>query len=248
MKSILYLTLPALLAAACGESAKSLPDSGPDLHTGPDGDATSDGPDVRANDDGPVINVDVSASEGPLPNLDVAAPDGPLPNLDAPEVGDDLGPQTYPDLPAASDTPAMDAFAVDGPDRDLHIITLWFPDGRTATVNEVASCEAGALYADPQCPATYAEGLAKAMVVDSGWPLQETAAGQCAEGAYVYLPYLGLDSTSCYYGPDGKSLLAVNYCSDVTHECTTAAGTASNCSHYGTLPPCTSVTWKVQRW
>jgi hypothetical protein len=187
--------------------------------------------------------------------LAAACSDSTEPSPDAgpdPHDSRDSGGTGY-DIRLDDDGPAIDAPAIDSPivdalDRDLPIITLSFPDGRTATVNKVASCDSGALYADPRCPATYADGLAKAMTVDSGVIPQGTAAGQCAEGSYVYVPYLGLESKSCYYGPDGTTLLAVDDCSDVTHECTAAPGTASNCWHHGTLPPCTNVTWTVQRW
>jgi hypothetical protein len=199
MKKLLCLALPALFAAACGDSSETpvdaAADSIPDV-------SPAGAPDVR-------------------PEVDAA------PAVDAPSV----------------DGPIMDAI-----DWDLPTRTLWFPDGRTLTVNVVDSCNSGGLYADPRCPATYAEGLANAMTVDGGALPQGTAAGQCAEGSYVYMPYLGLESKSCYYGPDGTTLLAINDCSDVTHECTAAPGTASNCWHHGTLPPCTSVTWTVRRW
>jgi hypothetical protein len=187
-------------------------------------DATDAPPAVDTTDAPPAV--DAPTVDGPSPTVDAPTVDGPSPTVDAPTV----------------DGPIVDAI-----DRDLPTKTLWFPDGRTITVNIVDSCDTGALFADPRCPATYAEGLARAMTVDAGPLPQGTAAGQCAEGGYVYMPFLGLESKSCYYGPDGTTLLAINDCGDLTWECSSAPGTASNCRHHGPLPPCTNVTWAVRR-
>jgi len=234
MKKILYLALPTLLAASCGDSADPLRewpmDAAPD---GSEVDTAPSVPDVPLRLDiapTPDAPIDVpSAVEHPGPALDA-----PAAKLDAPERPD-MG--VYWDVRYAQ--------PVDGPagPTDANTRTLYSPDGRTWTVIMVAACQSGSQADTTSCPATYDEGLAKVLGIDGGRSFPETRAGRCSEGSYVYSPYFGTSSTACYYDASGQRLVASALHSDTIIEC--GDGTASHTIARGAYPPCTNITWEA---
>ena len=216
MKKIVCLALPALIAVGCGSDAGSQPDA-PLADAGRD--VSPDGP-ARDGFDTP-----------PAPH-DAPVIDGPPAIVDGTVRGDHQDPDVPPVQP------------VDGPQADTGIVdarTVTFPDGRVMTV--VETCQLGSTPSDPACPATYAEGLAKAKTADASI-LTMTAAGRCSEGSYVYSPYLSTSSRMCYYDASTQQLIGTVNASDVLMPCR-ATDTVSRIFVDGTLPPCTRISWEV---
>jgi hypothetical protein len=239
MRRILCLALPVLLAAACGDSGGENPNGTPDA--GKPDVAVPDSPLVADAPAGTEVQVEQPPPiDGPRPIDTNLHPDDPI---DAPQVKDDA--------PLAIDGPRGDHFdpaPIDAPPTTIDAVTrtLWSPDGRSWTVIMVPACDGGALGTGGLCPPTYAEGLAKAKSgVDGGYGVG-TAAGRCAEGSYIYRPYISTEGMGCYYDATGQKLVGYMETHDTTSECG-QDGTASNSWAHGTVPPCTNITWDVLR-
>jgi hypothetical protein len=250
MKRILCLALPALLVAGCGSSADSATDTRPPDAVPEVGkqDAAPVVPDAPGNPDSYV------AADFPAEQVDV------VPRIDGPMQSPDLPPlidSPSVDVPAPGDTPTVDApppidgpLALDGLTSaiDAEIRTLRSPDGRTWTVIIVDACDAGPITPSSECPATYAEGRTKlASAMDAGLPFNfGTAIGRCAEGSFIYAPYWGLETVFCYYDANTQGLVGSLNGSDTTSECG-SDGTASNSRAHGDVPPCTNITWEIEK-
>jgi len=162
---------------------------------------------------------------------------------------------TSPDLPQIIDGPAgIDALpasdaapAVDGPTApsDAHTTTLWNPDGRIVTVVVLDYCQMSSA-PSTACVSSYAGALANARsAIDAG--RLHVRAGRCAEGNYTYIPFSdGLDGQACYYSPS-QQLIGDMYFTDVMSECSLGSGTGARAFANGEIPPCTDVTWEIDK-
>ena len=240
MREILYLALPALLAAACGDAANTEPTklaAAPDAgkkDAPPARPAVPDQLDLFIAPTNPDVAIDIPLS----PDLLAMPIDGPTVKLDAPAPHDGPAWTIEWDIPPRP---------VDGPTGPVDVTTktLRSPDGRTWTVIMVDACYGGAIGSDnTPCTSTYAEGRARATTPLDGSYAPGTAAGRCAEGSYVYAPYRELETMYCYYDAATQDLVGYLTGHDTTSECG-KDGTASNAWTYGQIPPCTSITWDI---
>jgi hypothetical protein len=71
-----------------------------------------------------------------------------------------------------------------------------------------------------------------------------TGAGRCAEGSYIYGPFLHLSGEVCYYDAATQLLVGYEYYSDYPIECG-GRDILSNVQVQGDQPPCSKVTWEV---
>jgi hypothetical protein len=254
MKKIFCLALPALMAAGCGDDTGTWPgaprvdggrDVSPDVPATdapgtPDAYVLPDAPSDRGvRLDAPPIDthtpIGLDAPYDAPPAVDGPAIDGP--RVDGPGV----------DAPLSADHPeptVLDAPVVDGPRADTETVdarTVTWPDGRVLTV--VKACQYGLVAGNSSCPPSYAEGLAKVLAAaDGGSPTSRTGAGRCAEGSYLYAPYIGSSTRSCYYDATTQLLIGDVSYYDIYVECS-GTDTVSRALVYGTEPPCTTITW-----
>jgi hypothetical protein len=233
MNKICCLALPTLLAAACGGvGGHSTPDARPPILP-PDG-AKPD----TANPD--------SLGPADLPLQPDRHIDPPPPIDGPPAIDTNLRPDDPIDAPQVEiDAPVA---ALDAPPWmvDAQRWTLWSLDGRSWTVILVNACHSNNPMSDARCPQTYADGLQKVNApADGGLGFYATGAGRCAEGSYVYAPYMELESMSCYYDATTRNLIGYAYSHDTIMEC--GDGTASRSSGYGVVPDCTNITWDAYR-
>jgi hypothetical protein len=249
MNRIVCLTLPTLMVLGCGSDAGSPPDArvadaGRDVSAdGPAPDAPG-APDVGVGRDLSVVPDAPGEQDlpldGPMPDtwppflLD-AAYDAPPANVDGP-ISD--GSSTI-DMPPGQPS---DGAVEDSGTKDA--MMLRWPDGRVLTA--VEECQRSTVPDSARCPATYAEGLAKAQTVDASFSVG-TAAGRCSEGSYVYYPYYSTSSVFCYYDASTQQLIGTVLVSDVFEQCQMSGDTASRFFVYGTRPPCTNMKWEVYR-
>jgi hypothetical protein len=257
MKKILRLALPVLLAA-CGSSGGSgadarRADTQPD--TTKQDTAVPEGP--GRSDSYVAPDISLPPTDGPVDQVDV------LPGVDHPDLapdGGDVGIDSPPriDLPIETSDGAIDtgpydlALGIDGPDiaidtGTIDARTVLSPDGRVLTlVDECEPSPTVTMLGIGACPATYAEGLARALSSDGGVPFQMTGAGRCSEGSYVYQPYLYSPTRFCYYDASTQKLIG-SVSSDGKLQPCLQSDTVSYNLVKGTKPPCTQITWEVYR-
>jgi hypothetical protein len=243
MRKILCLALPAMLVAACGSDNSATPDARPS--------------DVAIGEPTVCCQLDVAPPpQDAPPDLTIDSPSSPdvpkpidlLPAVDQ-AGGTDDGPSVIDSSLVIDARPAIDGpFAVDGPrsPSDAQTVSLYNPDGRIVTVVLIDYCPMGRT-TSTVCPSTYAEALAKAASATMDAGLLHTRAGRCSEGAYTYIPFTdNLDGQVCYYSAT-QQLIGDLYFTDVLTECSIGSGTASFAFGHGEIPPCTNVTWEVNK-
>jgi hypothetical protein len=216
-------------AAPARDSAVLGPDAGPALLP----DSAVFGPDAHATADSPAT-FEAFPEDGAPKDIFVPQPaDG---GIDASSVDGNDG-----------DTP----ISADGSAPGIDARTVMLPDGRTLTYLDV--CQQGPLSSSDLCPQSYALGLAAAQAKlqsppDGGRPPMpgqiRTGAGRCAEGSYVYGPFLDLSSELCYYDAATQLLVGHVYYSDYPIECG-QRDIFSNVLVRGAMPPCSTIAWEV---